>query len=317
MSTNDPEFYQAPKFTPEPPPALPQPARLFLLWLHHRQHSGFAHGDPGVSRGLLCLPLRGSTGRRLYTATAPQELPKVEMPADSVRRSRTGSRRSARPSSRNADRTPGTDQRRPQCPDRGKRRLQGQDSTSRSREMRSRAGQHPARPSAKSRSLRMFRGRYLNGEADFKASLQDGVLIVTLDSFEVNGKKAPEEFMTDCASRTWPRMPTRTRSNAEMIRKLESLEVKDGKIILKVRAKRRRTSQIRRPPRGKLPVEVVAPAQRTKSRQPRRLNLRKTTRIKDQARTRCCRGQQRPRLDRQRHDAYAHLSPNLTHLLEE
>ena len=43
----------------------------------------------------------------------------------------------------------------------------------------------------------MFRGRYLNGEADLKASLEDGVLIVTLASFEVNGKKAPEEFMTE------------------------------------------------------------------------------------------------------------------------
>ena len=39
----------------------------------------------------------------------------------------------------------------------------------------------------------MVRGRYLNGEADLKASLKDGVLIVTLDSLEVNGQKVPED----------------------------------------------------------------------------------------------------------------------------
>ena len=43
----------------------------------------------------------------------------------------------------------------------------------------------------------MVRGRYLNGEADFKASLFDGVLIVTLEAIEVNGKKLPEEFMKE------------------------------------------------------------------------------------------------------------------------
>ncbi len=41
--------------------------------------------------------------------------------------------------------------------------------------------------------LRMVKGRYLNGEADLKASLRDGVLIVTLDSIEVNGKSHPSK----------------------------------------------------------------------------------------------------------------------------
>ena len=36
----------------------------------------------------------------------------------------------------------------------------------------------------------MVRGRYLNGEADFKASLSDGVLIVTIESVEVNGQES-------------------------------------------------------------------------------------------------------------------------------
>ena len=86
--------------------------------------------------------------------------------------------------------------------------------------------------------LAMFKGRYLNGEADLKASLFDGVLIVTLDAIEVNGKRPPEEVHDRAsASRTSPRTSYKDAKNAEMIRKLESLEIKDGKIILKVRAK--------------------------------------------------------------------------------
>ena len=54
--------------------------------------------------------------------------------------------------------------------------------------------------------------------------------------------------------------------NAEMIRKLESLEIKDGKIILKVRAKPAVRAPVRRPRRRTTPVEVVP---RRKSGQPK------------------------------------------------
>src|SRR5262249_41407240 len=36
--------------------------------------------------------------------------------------------------------------------------------------------------------LPLTSGRFLNGEAELKASLEDGVLVVTLESIEVNGK---------------------------------------------------------------------------------------------------------------------------------
>ena len=48
------------------------------------------------------------------------------------------------------------------------------------------------------------------------------------------------------------------KKNAEMIRKLESLEVKDGKIILKVRAKGRIVSRYAAA-KKEVPVEIVAP----------------------------------------------------------
>ena len=66
--------------------------------------------------------------------------------------------------------------------------------------------------------------------------------------------------------------------NAEMIRKLESLEIKDGKIILKVRAKARCTSPDRPakkeiPGRGRGPADVRSAQgeadRRTDRRRPR------------------------------------------------
>ena len=86
-------------------------------------------------------------------------------------------------------------------------------------------------------NIGMVRGRYLNGEADLKASLKDGVLIVTLDSIEVNGKKPPEEFLQGLRQQNLAKDMYKDEKNAAMIRKFESLEIKDGKITIKVRAK--------------------------------------------------------------------------------
>ena len=120
----------------------------------------------------------------------------------------------------------------------------------------------------------MFKGRYLNGEADLKASLKDGVLIVTLDSIEVNGKKPPDEIMNEMRKQNLAKDAYKDAKNAEMIRKLESLEVKDGKIILKVRAKTAR-SPAPRAAKKELPVEVVAPAEERTSQRPRRRTAEK------------------------------------------
>ena len=100
----------------------------------------------------------------------------------------------------------------------------------------------------------MVKGRYLNGEADLKASLRDGVLIVTLDSIEVNGKQATRADH-DRDTQAKPRQGRlQGPKDAEMIRKLESLEIKDGKIILKVRAKARRSASAAQHQRP-IPVE--------------------------------------------------------------
>ena len=83
--------------------------------------------------------------------------------------------------------------------------------------------------------LAPFRGRYLNGEAELKASLNNGVLIVTMDSLEVNGKRPPEAFLAQLRQQNLAQDASKNPRNAEMIRRFESLEIKDGTIVLKPR----------------------------------------------------------------------------------
>jgi hypothetical protein len=85
--------------------------------------------------------------------------------------------------------------------------------------------------------LTMYKGRYLNGEADLKASLKDGVLIVTLDSIEVNGKKPPEQMLASLRQQNLAKDAYNDPKQAELLRKIDSLEIKDDKIIVKVRAR--------------------------------------------------------------------------------
>jgi len=78
-------------------------------------------------------------------------------------------------------------------------------------------------------------GRYLNGEAEFKASLSDGILVVTMETLEFNGKHPPEWFMAEMHKQNLAKDAYDNPKNAEMIRRFESLEIRDGTIILKPR----------------------------------------------------------------------------------
>lgn len=78
-------------------------------------------------------------------------------------------------------------------------------------------------------------GRYVNGSAAFKASLQNGVLIVTAESIEVKGKPLPETFMSEVRKENLAKDVYRDPKHAEALRKIESMEVKDGRIIIKPR----------------------------------------------------------------------------------
>src|SRR5262249_48590528 len=106
-----------------------------------------------------------------------------------------------------------------------------------------------------------LRGRYLNGEAELKASLRDGLLLVTLESFEVNGQRPPEEFLANLRQQNLAEDAYKDAKNAQQIRKLESIEIKDGKIIIKPRPKDQEAGASA--PLEDLPEDVLAPPDST------------------------------------------------------
>jgi hypothetical protein len=263
MSTNDPDFYQAPKFSPE---AYPPPPR---------QHGCFFYGCIiasilAVLMAILFAVLGYVAYRGLsqlveqYTSTTPRQLPKVEMPAEqrAALKDRVDSFRKAVDAGTPAEPLVLTSDDLNALIDenedlKGKvyvavegDKLKGQVSLP-----------------LDMFKLPMVRGRYLNGEADFKASLLDGVLIVTLDSVEINGKKLPEEILTGMRQQNLAKDVYKDPKNAEMMRKLESLEIKDGKIVLKLRAKAGASSDSSTAKKA-LPVEVIAPPAGTPKTEP-------------------------------------------------
>jgi hypothetical protein len=254
MATNDPEFYQSPKFTPEPPMAVP------------RQRGCFFYGCIIASVLALLVAILVAIGGYLlyrglnqlvdqYTATTPLELPKVELPPEKrqVLKDRVESFRKAvekgtptEPLELTGDDLNALIEEQPDL--KGKiyvkidgEKIKGQVSI----------------PLEKI-GLPMFKGRYLNGEADLKASLKEGVLIVTLDAIEVNGKRPPDQMMNEMRQKNLAEDAYKDTKNAEMLRKVESLEVKDGKIILRVRAKGD-ASPGGPAAKKEIPIDVLAP----------------------------------------------------------
>lgn len=76
------------------------------------------------------------------------------------------------------------------------------------------------------------KGRYFNGSLSLKASLENGVLIVQMESAEVNGKPVPEEFMSEMRKQNLAKDAYNDPKSAEFLRKFESLTIEDDKIIL-------------------------------------------------------------------------------------
>ena len=233
MSTNDPEFYQAPKFTPEQYQAPP------------RQRGCFFYGCIIASvLALLMAILIGIlafVGYRAlsglvneYTATEPEQLPKVEMPAEKRQelKDRVEAFRKAVNEGKATE---------PLV-------LTGDDLNvliDDNAELKGTIFVKIEGDELKGRvsipldklPLPMFKGRYLNGEASLKASFFDGELIVHMEEIEVKGKKPPEDAMKGFRQQNLAKDLFKDPENAKMLRKLESLEIKDGKIIVKVKAK--------------------------------------------------------------------------------
>jgi len=77
------------------------------------------------------------------------------------------------------------------------------------------------------------KGRFFNGRLSLKASLENGVLIVTLDEAEVNGEPVPEQFLEGMRSENLAKDAYKDSKSAEVLRKFERLIIEEDRIILK------------------------------------------------------------------------------------
>ncbi len=76
-------------------------------------------------------------------------------------------------------------------------------------------------------------GRYLNGQATFKISLESGVLSITARDIKVRGSSLPETFMSALRGQNLAPDSSKDPKMAEAIRNLESIQVTDSTVIVK------------------------------------------------------------------------------------
>ena len=263
MATHDPEFYESPKFSPEPDELRP------------RQRGCFFYGCVIASVLIVLLILALAVGslpglsrhqpnRRGIHGDGPA---RIAQTANLRRRAKERGRIASRRSSEAVKEGTATE---PLI-------LTGEDLNALVEDTPELKGRvyftieegkikgQVSIPLSTFMDIGMTRGRYLNGEAEFKASLSDGVLVVTLDSIEVNGKRPPEEAMSNIRQQNLAKDAYKDPDNAEMIRRFESIEIKDGKLIIT--------------PRPKAAAQGRAERSRNRRRipsPPRRLSTRKT-----------------------------------------
>ncbi len=83
--------------------------------------------------------------------------------------------------------------------------------------------------------VKKLEGRYLNGSAVLALALTNATLNVTMKSVKINGVTPPERFMANIRSQNLAAEVSKDPKNAAEIRKLDQVEVRDGKLFLRVR----------------------------------------------------------------------------------
>jgi hypothetical protein len=115
--------------------------------------------------------------------------------------------------------------------------------------------------------LGLTKGRYLNGEAELKAAIVNDVLFVTLDSIEVNGKKVPEEFMAQMRSQNMAKDLYKDAKKAEELRNLQSIDIKDGKMTLRAKDRTKKPESDKAEPSPRIETKdgkaIIHPPEKT------------------------------------------------------
>ncbi len=82
-----------------------------------------------------------------------------------------------------------------------------------------------------------LKGRFLNGTATFKASLENGSLLVMLDDLEVKGKPLPAQFLSPMKKQNLARDAQQDPKAAQAIQKFDTIRIQDGAVIVKNKVK--------------------------------------------------------------------------------
>lgn len=80
-----------------------------------------------------------------------------------------------------------------------------------------------------------LKGRYLNGVATFKPSLENGLLLVTLEDLQVKGKPLPARMLAQFKKQNLAEDLQRDVQTARTIQKFDSIRVTNGAVVLKSR----------------------------------------------------------------------------------
>lgn len=106
-----------------------------------------------------------------------------------------------------------------------------------------------------------FKGRYFNGKATFRAALEAGRLVVFADALEVNGRPLPDQFMKGLSNENLAKDVAKDPKNAQVLEKLKTIEIKDGKIIVTAKPKDERSAKAPESPKAEdEPSKEATPA---------------------------------------------------------
>jgi hypothetical protein len=83
---------------------------------------------------------------------------------------------------------------------------------------------------------RWLAGRYVNGAARFRVAVADDRLVVTMESLEVNGHSLPGAFSSGLRELNLLEGVYKDPDAAEWLRRFEAVEVRGGKVVVRVRA---------------------------------------------------------------------------------
>ena len=104
----------------------------------------------------------------------------------------------------------------------------------------------------------LTRGRYLNGEAELKATIQDGDARIEVESIAVDGKPLPD-FVRDMFARPGVLNLDAKGDQGDLLHQIASFEIKDGEIIVTARSTKPRPEAEAEPPMRPEPWEAPKP----------------------------------------------------------